>query len=194
MEIVSDVRVYGLDESVKASHYPMAVELDKLNSDVTQCVESLAQSRIGSGHDNFLNGIIVQFDLTATNKFYTQIQRYHFIDFVSSQSTMHRAERFDLSKQCSAYTDPAIISRCVELQRLIREAKTVEEAKEARLRLLYSLPSGLKLTARMTTNYRQLKTIYMQRRFHRLPEWQDFCAWIRTLPHAELIYGVEQAL
>jgi hypothetical protein len=34
----------------------------------------------------------------------------------------------------------------------------------------------------MTTNYRQLKTIYHQRKNHRLPEWREFCEWILTLP------------
>ena len=32
------------------------------------------------------------------------------------------------------------------------------------------------------TNYQQLKTIYKQRRNHRLTEWQEFCDWIETLP------------
>jgi hypothetical protein len=48
--------------------------------------------------------------------------------------------------------------------------------------VIYSYPVGLVLTARMTTNYLQLKTIYAQRRTHRLPEWQLFCDWIETLP------------
>ena len=51
------------------------------------------------------------------------------------------------------------------------------------LRILYSNPCGMFLTARMTTNYQQLKTIYQQRRYHRLPEWQWFCDWCETLPY-----------
>ena len=51
------------------------------------------------------------------------------------------------------------------------------------------MPSGLELTARMTTNYRQLKTIYAQRKNHRLPEWRRFCEWIEDLPMSELIIG-----
>ena len=43
------------------------------------------------------------------------------------------------------------------------------------LKLLYSTPSGLKLTARVTTNYLQLMTMYQQRHHHRLPEWRQFC-------------------
>ena len=58
---------------------------------------------------------------------------------------------------------------------------------EKYLTLLYSNPVGFKLTARMTTNYRQLKTMYDQRRTHRLPEWRAFCKWVESLPHAEFI-------
>ena len=53
------------------------------------------------------------------------------------------------------------------------------------LRVLYNIPVGFRLTARMTTNYRQLKTIYQQRRTHRLPEWRTFCEWIELLPYAK---------
>lgn len=43
-------------------------------------------------------------------------------------------------------------------------------------------PSGLLLTARITTNYLQLKSIYAQRKTHRLPEWKQFCMWVEGLP------------
>ena len=50
----------------------------------------------------------------------------------------------------------------------------------------------MELTARLTTNYRALKTVYSQRKNHRLPEWREFCKWIETLPYAdELIIGKE---
>ena len=45
--------------------------------------------------------------------------------------------------------------------------------------------------ARLTTNYRSLKTIYSQRKNHRLPEWREFCEWIETLPYSEFITGIE---
>ena len=67
-DIISKVKVYGFDESIEASKYPMAVELDELTSDVTPTVEKLASSPKGEGHDNFLNGIVVQFNLKFTVK------------------------------------------------------------------------------------------------------------------------------
>ena len=75
----------------------------------------------------------------------------------------------------------------VKLQMELEEAK-----KKKYLEILYSNPCGFKLTAGMTTNYRQLKTIYHQRKTHRLPEWREFCVWIETLPmFKELCLGGE---
>ena len=51
--------------------------------------------------------------------------------------------------------------------------------------LIYECPVGLELTARVTTNYLQLRTIYTQRKNHKLQEWRDFCAWVETLPYAD---------
>ena len=56
-------------------------------------------------------------------------------------------------------------------------------SESAYLKLLYNIPSGFKLTARVTTNYRCLLNIYAQRYNHRLPEWQDFCKQLLDLPY-----------
>jgi len=148
-------------------------------------VWKLAQCEKGTGHDNWLNGVLVQFDLTYTVKAWTEAERYHFLDFVSSQSTMHRIAQFDLDKQYDEHVDPRIIEIVKELRDRYNETKDPEDY----LRLLMSNPCGFKLTAGMTTNYRQLKTIYAQRRTHRLPECREFCRWIETLPIAELLTG-----
>lgn len=179
---VKNVEVYGLYESMIASGYPMKTEINEENyKDYSKHYNrsvKLANTPIGSGHDTFLQGIIVQFDLTFSNKAWVELQRYHFIDFVSSQSTMHRISKFDLSKQYNKYVDKRIITIMEELKEKYNQTKD----KEDYLKLLYSNPAGFQLTARMTTNYRQLKTIYKQRRNHRLPEWQEFCKWVETLP------------
>ena len=83
-EVISRVHVYGLEESVRGSKYPMATDLSKVSEDVTPTVVKLATSKQGEGHDNFMNGIIVQMDLTLTNKAWVEAERYHFLDFVSS--------------------------------------------------------------------------------------------------------------
>ncbi len=201
-DVISRVEVYGFDSSVIGSKYPMSVDVSTVTSDVTPTTIKLATSKQGEGHDNFLNGIIVQFDLTFTNKAWVEAERYHFLDFISSQSTMHRICKFDLSTSYIEYVDQRMIDIMKEkvneynaLQDTIKEKQSKgepiqelnEQAKVKYLEVLYSNPAGFKITARMTTNYRQLKTIYLQRRTHRLPEWQAFCDWLETLPYSEFI-------
>ncbi|MDD6004094.1 MAG: hypothetical protein PUC68_00245 [Firmicutes bacterium] len=190
-DVISNVHVYGLEDALRGSRYPMATDLSNVSSDIDPMRIKLAQCGLGEGHDNFLNGVLVQFDLTFTNKAWVEAERYHFLDFISSQSTMHRITKFDLDKAYISYVDPRMIEimkeKVNEYNQLLSEDKTNPVLKEKYLEILYSNPAGFRLTAKMTTNYRQLKTIYKQRRNHRLPEWQAFCDWVLTLPHAELI-------
>ena len=204
-DIISNVEVFGIERAFKASKYPMSTDISSLNGEITDRIKTLATTDKGEGHDNFLLGIIVQFDLTFTVKAWTEAQRYHFLDFVSSQSTMHRITRFNLDEAYIKYVDSRIIDiikKTVAEYNDLQESSqywdtthmTESEVNEARedlknryLEILYSNPCGFKLTAGMTTNYRQLKTIYAQRKNHRLPEWRAFCEWIKTLPNSELI-------
>ncbi len=195
-ECVSKAKVFGLDDSICAAKYPMAADLSVVDSTLTGGIESLAKSEPGSGHDNWLNGVVVQFNLTFSNKAWVEAERYHFFDFVSSQSTMHRITKFDLDDAYIDYVDHRVVDIMKELVKeynILCKVPQSEEIKKIKqnkyLSILYTNPAGFRLTARMTTNYRQLKTIYKQRKDHRLPEWKKFCAWIETLPCAELIIG-----
>lgn len=194
-DIVSGARVYDLYETLRASGYPMRTEkIDYTNDlnaydltpDIKRCKGLIkAVDNDNAAHGQFLSGILVSFDLTFTVKAWTEAERYKFVFFISSESSMHRITRFDLSKCFDGHVDP----RCKKIiGELINEYQTEtdpEKKKEKYLNLLYSCPTGLKLTARLTTNYRCLRNIYKQRKTHRLPEWREFCEWLKTLPYAE---------
>lgn len=182
-DVMSNVDVYGLHESIKASKYPMAVDVEKCNYEITPTVMKLATCEPGTGHDNFLKGIIVQFDLTFSIKAWVEAERYHFLDIVSSQSTMHKIAIFDPEVQCNEYVHPGTIN----LVKGLIDEYNARPTPTNYLRILYNVPVGFRVTARMTTNYLQFKTIYNQRKNHRLPEWRDFCRQIEELPHSELI-------
>ena len=98
---------------------------------------------------------------------------------------------FLLNQRCNEYVDQRIINIVQEkvdkYNTIVEQQKTDknithQDIKEARLKMLYNIPTGFELTAGMTTNYRQLKTIYRQRRYHALPDWQLFCNWCKSLP------------
>lgn len=187
--VIDNIHVYGLENAIRGSKFPMATDIQKVNDEVTNTTKKLGSCKTGTGHDQFLTGIIVQFDLTFTVKAWTEAERYSFLDFVSSQSTMHRISKFDLDEQYIEYVDSRVIDIMNELKDKYNETKNPEDY----LRLLYTNPCGFKLTAAMTTNYRQLKTIYQQRKNHRLPEWRKFCEQIEKLPYFKvMVLGEEK--
>lgn len=162
-----------------------------------------AASDTGNGaHGQYLTGIRVSFDLTFSVKAWTEAERYRFLEFVTSQSTMHRITKFDLETAYMEHVDSRIIdimkekvstyNEILENYNSHKDEKSEEWKRIMKERLdrmyleiLYSNPCGFRLTARMTTNYRCLKNIYIQRKSHRLPEWKEFCDWITTLPYFE---------
>lgn len=183
-KIMTNVNVYGLEESIRASKFPMSTNVDNLDGKVTPIVLGLGNSKRGTGHDQFLTGILVSFDIKISIKMWVELERYNFINFVSSQSTMHTITRMNFGEQCNDYIWSSTIDymneRIADYNSITD--KSSKEALDTYLEILYNVPTGFRLSARLTTNYRQLKTIYYQRKSHRLPEWKQFCDELEQLP------------
>ena len=200
---LENIKVYDLEESLIASGYPMRTELPSRHADEKDVKRGLSLTKASNGngaHGQWLTGVRVAFDLTCTNKMWVEAERYRFLEFVSSQSTMHRICKFNLDGQYCEYVDPrvveimkekvAIYNDLLECSKIWPEHMTQEELEVAKnglkrkyLEILYTNPAGFELTARMTTNYRCLLNIYIQRCDHRLPEWREFCTKLLELPY-----------
>ncbi|MGL5963557.1 MAG: hypothetical protein ACRCZ2_04080 [Fusobacteriaceae bacterium] len=202
LKIFND-KVYGLEESLVASGYPMiadpieewASEIGLVEKDYTRMTK-LGNAKTGSGHDSALKGIIVQFDVTYPNYWTPQFQRYHFADIVSSNSKMHRLTKMDLNTVCNEYVDKTVIDNLKKWidvfngfekeQKEVMVDGKVYTKYEIYMKIISNCPMGLEQTMRVTTSYLQLKTIYLQRRHHKLKEdWGNFCDWCLTLPYFE---------
>lgn len=198
-EVISNVNVYGLENTLIVSGYPMAtqtgIKTEYDEKDLKRAKNLVAASdKDNSAHAQFLTGITVTFDLTLTTKAWVEAERYRFLNFISSESQMHRLPKFNLDTQYIEYVDPRMIEIMKEkverynylLSRKPEGSESYNEnLKRLYLELLYSNPQGFKLTAGMVTNYRCLRNIYRQRKDHRLPEWRAFCDWVETLPMAD---------
>lgn len=199
---IENLKVYDLEESMIASGYPMRTELVVAHAgdkDLQRCLNLTKASNGNGAHGQWLTGVRVAFDLTCTNKMWVEAERYRFLEFVSSQSTMHRITKFNVRKQYNEYVDPRVVDimeekigeynkLCELIQNIPAEdTKTAEAYNNLKiqkyLEILYTNPAGFELTARMTTNYRCLLNIYVQRHNHRLPEWREFCNFLLTLPY-----------
>ena len=199
---IEHIKVYDLEESLIASGYPMRTELVTRHPDEKDIKRGLNLTKASNGngaHGQWLTGIRVAFDLTCTNKMWVEAERYRFLEFVSSQSTMHRITKFNLDEQYNEYVDPRVVEimkeKVNEYNKLKETYEKLPDGASAQLRkdyqdllkkkyleILYTNPAGFELTARMTTNYRCLLNIYIQRHDHRLPEWREFCAQLLELP------------
>lgn len=137
---IETLGVYGQVVSIVASGNPFRTELevkpsgllnypsDKFIKDLDRA-KKLASCKTGEGHDNFLRGILVEFNVTAPLYWWKQAQRYTWFNFISSQSTMHCLLKFNIKDQCVEETDPRII-------------EILESMNKSKLRELTELGTG----------------------------------------------------
>jgi hypothetical protein len=184
--IIGDLVVSGFGESIRASGFPHENK-DKTATMNRERAIKLAHAPIGSGHDSFLKGITVSADVTASQAWWMQFMRYHFVDIVSSTSKMHSLLKLDLDEICNTYVNRRTINFLNELIEQHEKETCGITKKEIWNRILYNVPMGLELKGRVITNFLQLKTIYKQRKNHRLGEWDTFSAWIEELDEWRLI-------
>ena len=198
---IKSYEVYGLEEAVIDSGLPMSLQEPKYNENRAIKLGSVPS---GTGHDNFLKGIVVRAKIKYPLYWTKQFQRYHFADIISSQSTMHRITKMNMESQCNEYVMPKIIKIVnnliksyntmlknnkeyitIDLDGNIQEDKAnlkVFNKEELYHMIVSNCPCGLEMEMGIITNYLQLKTIYLQRRHHKLKDWHVFCDWCETLP------------
>ena len=198
---IKNVRTFGLDRVLVASGNPMSVgEIDTLKQFEMNDIERLkrlGKVASGSGHDNALKGIIVQFDIKYPQYWTPEAQRYHWLDIVSSQSKMHRlttcGKTEDFYKMFNKYVDESIIANVKGYIDMYNSANDEEAKYGFFMKAISNLPMGYEMWETISTNYLQLKTIYKQRKNHKLKEdWGAFCDMCINLPHfLEIIGEVE---
>lgn len=148
--------------------------------------------KAGTEHRKFMRMIIVYLDITAPLYWWKEFDTYKVGTVANSCSTMHKLHcnpitedsfSFDHVKLCDAgkqYLE--------ELERL--RVKFLERKdKKYWYALIQLLPESYNQKRTIMLNYEVLANIYRQRKGHKLDEWNDFCAWIETLPYSELITG-----
>ena len=183
---IENWNVYDLEESVIACRNSMRTTLpeytkEEFERSLPRAIK-LAKTPSNFGEDNFLCGIRVAFDIKYPNYFTPELQRYHFLDIVSSTSKMHRLVQMDMD---SCFNEYVTAQSKEQMKRLIHSYNE-EKSYENFMLVISNCPLGVELFMRCTTNYRALKTIYKQRKTHRLrADWGAFCKFIEELPYAK---------
>ena len=188
---IENWKVYDLKESVIACRNamritPAQITDEEFNASMPRAI-ILANSPSGSGHQTFLSGIRVSFDIKYPNYISPGLQRYHWIDIVSSSSKMHRLSSMDMDTCFNKYVTDESKEQMKRLVKKFNDTKSYEDF----MVMLSNCPQGIELFMRVSTNYLQLRTLYRQRKTHKLKEdWGEVCEFIEKLPYAnEFIIG-----
>lgn len=220
---VRNVDVYGLDRALNAKGNSFSVgdidttvAFDKSDGNRQWHVAKLlgANREPHQSHDAFLKGILVTFDLKYSQAFTPELQRYHFLEIVMSQSTMHSLKKF-MENGLDPYSRYVTQESKDQVRRLYEDFERAQDALkaadvpgadeaavrslrlaqyEAFMRLRHNIPGGFEMWETITTNYLQLKTICIQRANHRQREdWNAFIRACFVLPHFCALTGLDEA-
>lgn len=157
--------------------------------------QRLLKAAINSGsnsHSKFLRQIMVSADFTTSLTHWKQIDTYKVGTTTNSQSTMHRLSFTPITREC-------FDQRCfgipefdkywdLHIAKLEEIRKEYNETKDPKYwsALVNLLPESWLQTRHWTGNYQCIRTMYFDRRNHKLKDWNtDFVNWVKTLPYAK---------
>lgn len=182
---------------------------------------NLAQRLINGGteHRKFMRQIMVSVDITAPMYWWSEYDTYKVGTTANSTSKMHKLASTPITMDCFETDDlewlsdidndnnidgkendyiykyddgDNIISEYIfaleELRKRYLETKDKRYWKE----LVRWLPESWLQTRTVTMNYENLRSMYFQRRNHKLSEWHSFVDWVKTLPYAEELITFEK--
>ena len=196
---VTNIKSYGWDAAMRGMRNPMnswekgdtQFQTDgqpKIGPNDMKLATNLIKA--GPEHGKWARQVFVSMDITAPLYWWKEMDTYKVGTTANSQSTMHRLaanpitidcfetdnmvadlELYDLNpnKDIKAiWTE--LIQVCEDLRQKYNETKDARYWKE----LVRILPEGYLQTRTWTANYAVLRTIYHQRKNHKLTEWQTF--------------------
>ena len=146
--------------------------------------------KAGTEHRKFLRMIHIQTDMTAPLYVWKEYDTYKIATVANSTSTMHKLTSKPITIDCFEIDDikdfektylELIINMCEDYREQYLETKD-KDIWKALIRLL---PESWLQTRTIDLNYETLRTIYHQRKYHKLTEWHTFCDWVKTLPYAK---------
>ena len=167
---------------------------------------SLMQRLVNAGtdHRKFMRMMPVYVRITAPLYWWKEFETYKVGTVANSCSTMHKIQEkeFTLEDFSCEHLNRIGTSTLWEVIDTLNIARNLYlkggeykgkyyEAKDKNVwwQMIQLLPSSYNQTRNVMLNYEVLANIYKSRRNHKLNEWVELCAWVKTLPYQELITG-----
>lgn len=170
----------------------------------------------GTEHRKFMRMITVYVDITAPLYWWKEFDTYKVGTVANSCSTMHKIEdkeftpeNFSHEHLLSIDSNDAgdalfldgtnnirvdgddLLGLIINVLNYYRGRYIKTKDKQYWWQLIQLLPSSYNQRRTVMLNYEVFANMYHSRKNHKLDEWRDFCAWVKTLPYSELITGDE---
>ena len=134
-----------------------------------------------------------------------EFDTYKISTSANSTSTMHKLASTPITLECFEtesynYNLPIDISEdntismawgdfiecdLIPFLEKLRQTYLATNDKQYWKELIRWLPEGWLQTRTWTANYEVLRSMYFQRKAHKLTEWDAFCKWVESLPYAK---------
>jgi hypothetical protein len=165
----------------------------------------------GTDHRKFMRMIVVYVDITAPLYWWKEFDTYKVGTVANSCSTMHTIHEKEFTLEdfsCEHLGDgfmPVLKETIFALnsarQMYLEYDETIKKGvpclkgttpctkKDVWWKMIQLLPTSYNQRRTVELNYEVLANMFHSREFHKLDEWKDMCAWMKTLPYSELITG-----
>lgn len=117
------------------------------------------------GHNKFLESIQVWLDVTAPRYWWSEADTYRVGSTKQSASTMHTLLKKPFTQDMFENSIPLEYLAYLEKMRIEKDFTSIKNL----------LPEGFLQRRIWNVNYKVLRNILSQRRFHRLVQWNYFC-------------------
>lgn len=150
--------------------------------------------KAGSEHRKHIRQIIVWAEITLPIYLLSELDTYRTTPAPHvCTSTMHTLHKDGFSSKtipfdCIDEFEKEFNDYCAFGNKLLEKYMETKDMRYFR-GAKQILGGGFMHTIIMPFNYENLRTMYHQRKNHRLSEWHEFCKWCESLPYSEFITG-----
>jgi len=152
-----------------------------------------------NSHSKFLRQIVLSVDITAGLHWFKEFDTYKVGTTANSTSTMHKLATTPICLACFETDDMRSVDlgdadgnykdhivHMIEFLETLRQRYLETKDKQYWKELIRWLPESWLQTRTVTANYQVIRSMYFDRRNHKLTEWSEsFVDWVKTLPYAE---------
>lgn len=139
----------------------------------------------GNSHAKVMRMVHTYLDITAPRYWWAEFDTYKIGTVTMSESTMHTIKKEPLQSSNFEEGDKLPDQYLTTLNNAIAANAPVQEIKRL-------LPESFLQRRIVDVNYQTLRAMYFDREHHKLPEWTQFCTFVKEeLPFSELIWTIK---